>query len=63
MKPIRPIVAYTGSADISINASLSLLKVYKRIRTFNPEYKPTSRCQARLKSKQAARRLKLRIVR
>jgi hypothetical protein len=63
MKPIRPIVPYMGSADINTNASLSLLKVYKRIRIFDPEYKPTSRYQARLKNKQAHRRLRLHIVR
>jgi hypothetical protein len=63
MKAIRPISAYTGSADNSINASLTLLRVHKRIRTFDPAYKPTSRYQARLKHKRAARRMKPGVVR
>ncbi len=63
MKPRRPIVPYTGSTDISINASLSLLKIYKRLRSYDPTYKPTSLYRMRLKHRQAARRLKLHIVR
>jgi hypothetical protein len=51
------------SKDDSVNASLSLLKVFKQIRTLDPTYKPTSRYQARLKNKRAARRLKHGIVR
>lgn len=63
MKPRRFISPYMGSSDSSINASLTLLKVYKRIRAIDPEYKPTSRYQARLKNKRAERRAKLHIVR
>lgn len=63
MKPLRPIVAYTGSTDMSINASLSRLKLYKRLRTCNPTYKPTSLYRARLRSRRAARLLRLHIKR
>lgn len=62
MKPRRFISPYMGSSDISINASLTLLKVYKRIRMINPAYTPPSRYQARLKNKRAERRAKLHIV-
>lgn len=58
MKPRREITPYMGSSDISINASLTLLKVYKRLRMINPAYKPSSRFQARLKNKLAARRMR-----
>ena len=63
MKPRRDITPYMGSRDINVNASLSLLKVYKRIRLIDPAYKPASLCQARLKNKQAERRLRLHVVR
>jgi hypothetical protein len=51
------------SADNSINATLTLLKVFKRIRMIDATHKPASRYQARLKSKQATRRAHLHIVR
>ena len=63
MKPRRDITPYMGSRDPNVNASLSLLKVYKRIRTIDPEYKPGSNYRTRLKSAQAQRRAKLHIVR
>lgn len=63
MKPRRDITPYIASADNSINASITLLKVYKRIRTIDAIYKPASRYQARIKSEQAARRASLHIVR
>ena len=63
MKPRRDITPYMGSRDINVNASLSLLKVYKRLRSVDPAYKPGSICQARLKSKQSERRIRLHIVR
>jgi len=63
MKPRRDITPYMGSRDINVNASLSLLKVYKRIRSIDPAYKPGSNYQSRLKSAQAERRFKLHIVR
>lgn len=60
----RPFVApYMSSADMSTNASISLAKLYKRIRAIDPTYEPPSRYQARLKSKRAALRPTLRIVR
>jgi hypothetical protein len=52
-----------ASSDNSINASLSLAKLYKRIRTINPAHKPGSLYQARLKSRQAACRMRSGVVR
>lgn len=54
---------YMFSKDMSVNATLSLNKIRKRIRMANPAYKPTSRYQARLQNKRAARRIKHGIVR
>lgn len=62
MKPRHDITPYMSGADSSTNASLTLLKVYKRLRLINPAYSPSSRYQARLKNKQALRQVKLRIV-
>lgn len=60
----RPLVKpYMGSADIDINASISLAKLFKRIRTISPTFKPSSRYQMRLKHKRATRRAVLHIVR
>jgi len=63
MKPRRDITPYMGSSDMSTNASITLMKLHKRIRSIDPTYKPLSRYQARLKSKRAARRAALHIVR
>lgn len=63
MKQRADIVPYMYSADMSVNASISLAKIRKRIFMVNPNYKPLSKYQARLKSKRAARRLKHGIVR
>jgi len=63
MKPRRDITPYMGSTDNGINATLTLMKVYKRLRTIDPTYKSASRYQARLKRKHAARRMKHGIVR
>jgi len=63
MRAKRDVTPYMGSSDIRINAALSIAKVYKRLRTINPGYKPPSRYQARLKHKQVASRPKLEIVR
>jgi hypothetical protein len=63
MKPRRDITPYMGSADSNVNASLTLLKVFKRIRSIDPTYTPPSRYQAGIKSKQATRRAALHIVR
>jgi len=52
-----------SSADISTNASISLAKLYKRIRAIDPAYEPSSRFQVRMKNKRAALRPTLRIVR
>jgi len=56
MKPIRDLKPYMGSTDDSINASLSILKLFKRVRLFDPAYKPSSRYQARIKNRLAARK-------
>lgn len=58
MIPLRGITPHMSSSDSVINASLTLLKLHKRIRTINPGYKPSSLYQARLKHKRAARRMK-----
>lgn len=63
MKPRRFITPYMGSTSIGVNASLSLLKIYKRIRTIDPARKPSGNYQVRLKSRLAWRRIKLHIVR
>ena len=63
MKPRRDITPYMGSSDVSVNASLTLGKLYKRIRMIDPAHKPSSRYQARLKNKQAVRRMRLGVVR
>lgn len=52
-----------SSADLSTNASISLAKLYKRIRAIDPAYAPPSRFQVRLKNKRAALHPTLRIVR
>jgi hypothetical protein len=51
------------SSDSGINASLTLAKVYKRIRAISPGYKSSSRYQARLKHRLATRRMKRGIIR
>jgi hypothetical protein len=56
MKPRRDISTYWFSSDMAVNASLTLAKVYKRIRMIDPAYKPSSRYQSRLKHKRAMRR-------
>lgn len=63
MKPRRDISPYMGSLDSGINASLTLGKLYKRIRLIDPAHKPSSRYQSRLKSRQAARRMRPGVVR
>jgi hypothetical protein len=63
MKPRRDITPYMSSSDSGINASLTLSKLYKRIRLIDPGDKPSSRYQARLKHRLAARRMKRGIVR
>jgi hypothetical protein len=63
MKPIRPISAYTGSTDISINASISWRKIQQRCRLLRPDYKPPSRYQVRLQHKRAERRMRPGVVR
>ncbi|MCK9201722.1 MAG: hypothetical protein M0P59_01330 [Gallionella sp.] len=63
MRSIRPVSAYTGSTDISINASISWRKIQQRCRLLRPDYKPASRYQIRLKHKRAARRMQPDVVR
>ena len=40
MKPRRDVIPYMSSSDKNVNTSLSLLKLYKRIRLIDPTYKP-----------------------
>ena len=63
MRPRRDVAPYTASANIGVNASLSIAKLYKRIRMVNPSYKPVTCYQARVKNKRALRRSKPGIVR
>lgn len=63
MKPFPAIKAYAFSDDIGINASITMLRVNKRLRLRTPGYKPTSFYQKRIKNKRAARRFGTRIVR
>lgn len=63
MKPRRDITPYMSSSDINVNASLTLLKMFKRLRMIDPTYKPVSRYQSRLMHAQAARKTKLHITR
>lgn len=63
MRPRRDITPYMGSSDLRVNVSLTLAKVYKRIRMIDSAWKPSSRYQARLKHRLAARRMKRGIVR
>ena len=63
MKQKSDVSPYIFSKDMSVNTTLSMNKIRKRIRMINPAYKPTSRYQARLKNKRSARLLKLGIVR
>lgn len=63
MKQLRAIAPYTGSSDINVNASLSLAKLFKRMRTLDPNYKPSSRYRMRLKHKLAMRRMRPGVVR
>jgi hypothetical protein len=60
MRPRRDVMPYMGSSDISINASLSIGKIWKRCRLLGLKIKHGSRYQSRLKSKQAAKRVHLR---
>ncbi len=63
MKQRRDIVPHMHLADMTVNISLTLAKIRKRIRMINPNYKQGSRYQARLKHKRAARRTKPGMVR
>lgn len=63
MKPRRDVAPYIGSSDMGVNASLSLGKLYKRIRSINPASKPCSRYRTRLLNRRAARKMKYGIVR
>lgn len=63
MRPRRDIAPYLGSSDMNVNASLTLGKVFKRLRMIDPTHKPCSRYQARLKRQLSARRMKPGVVR
>lgn len=61
MRPRRDIAPHMGNSDSS-NASLTLLKLYKRIRTIDPTYQPPSKYQSQRKCTKALRLVQLRIV-
>ena len=63
MKERRSIFPYMAGSSSDINGSLSLMKIYKRIRTLAPTCKPGSRYEWRLKSRKSVQRIKLHIVR
>ena len=62
MRPRRDIAPHI-SRDMTVNVSLTIAKLRNRIRLINPNYKPCSRYQAKIKHKRAARRIKPGIVR
>lgn len=63
MRPIRPVAPYLGSESDSVNASLSLAKLRRRIRLYRPTYKHTSRYQAKIAMRRAAHRMHPGVVR
>lgn len=63
MKPRCDVSPYTASKDMDVNASLSLGKLYKRIRSINPACKPSSHYRTRFLNRQATRKMKPGIVR
>lgn len=63
MKPRPSFKPYMSSADIGINASITLAKLFNQIRIIDPTYKPSSRFQMRLKHKRAVRRVRLPVIR
>ncbi len=63
MKPRRFISPHTSNADMSINASITLMRLHNRIRQIDPTYKHASLYQSRLMYKRSARRTRPGIVR
>lgn len=63
MKPTPHITPYLNSTDERTNASVSLMRLYKRLRRINATYKPDSLYRQRMKNKRALRRAALHIVR
>ena len=63
MRPKRDIVPYMFSANMSVNASLSIGKLYKRCRSLGLPIKRGSRYRARMLHKRAARCFRLGTVR
>lgn len=63
MKERSDIRPYWHSADWSVNAALTMRKIYKRICRIDPNYKPLSRFQVRIRRKHAARHTKPGMVR
>jgi hypothetical protein len=63
MRQKRAITPYMFSADASVNASLSLGKIFKQCRLFGLPVKRGSRYRARMLHRRAARRTYRRVVR
>ncbi len=63
MKPRRAITPHITSCDMTINASLTLMKLRNRIRQINPSYKHASLYQSRLMHKRSVRRARHGVVR
>jgi hypothetical protein len=63
MKPRRAITPHMSNPDESINRSITIMKIHKRLRSIRPSYKPCSLYQSRLMHKRAARRARPGIVR
>ena len=51
MKQKPDLKPYWHSADMGVNCSLTMRKIYKRIHDVNPAYKPQTRFQKAHKSK------------
>ncbi len=62
MKPKRDVTPYMASSDSNVNASLSLLKIYKRIRLIDPTYKPASLYSIRHQCRRESTHPKLHLV-
>lgn len=63
MKDRRDIAPYHYSDDWSINTSITMMKIYRRILDINPNFKRQSRFQQRIQRKRATCRLNQRSTR
>ncbi len=63
MKPRRDVTPYMCSHNASVNASLSLAKLWGHTRAVAPHFKPSSRYRVRLLNRLSVRRGRLGTVR